>query len=258
MSAFIAGTYNSRDTGGLPLTGGGTTRHGVLYRSDGLGAVTDDGLATLAASPIGVIVDFRTDGERLTTPDRVPSSRPFRIVELSLLEGAMAGPSETDRLAAEADMANALRHVPTLPELYTGMLHHAASSFAQVARLIARPQTPEHPAVLVHCTAGKDRTGVATALLLDAVGVEREAIAADYTVTAANLAGEWADRMLERAKAEGVPLIPAVTDLIASSPRSAIDTVFAWLDDHGGSAAYLRTGGLDDDDLVALRERLAG
>lgn len=90
MSSTIEGLYNFRDTGGLPLAAGGATRPGVLYRSDALSAVTDAGLTALAQTSIGVVVDFRTPAERTTAPDRLPPSRPFRTVDLSILEGAMA------------------------------------------------------------------------------------------------------------------------------------------------------------------------
>lgn len=86
----IDGLYNFRDTGGLPLTAGGKTRAGVLYRSAALGALTPNGLDALAATDIGVVVDFRTQAERDAAPDRVPSSRPIRVVNLSLLQGAMS------------------------------------------------------------------------------------------------------------------------------------------------------------------------
>jgi protein-tyrosine phosphatase len=71
------GSVNFRDLGGLPLRDGGHTRHGVLYRSDALGTLSPAGLAALAASPIGVVVDFRTQTERGRTscPARVRSGR---------------------------------------------------------------------------------------------------------------------------------------------------------------------------------------
>ena len=262
MTTLIDGTYNARDTGGLPLTGGGRTRQGVLYRSDALHTATDDGLETLSASPIGTIVDFRTEDERRDAPNRLPADRPVRVRELSLLEGAMTGAPAAPSRGAEPMDENAMRallaRIPSLSALYTSMLEHAAPAFAEVARLIAVPEDPAHPAVLVHCSAGKDRTGVATALMLDAAGVERAAIVADYTSSQDNLAGEWADRMLTRAETWGVPMVPAITDLVTATPRAAIEAAFAWIDERGGSAAYLLGGGLTPVELDGLRERIAG
>ncbi|RZU66345.1 protein-tyrosine phosphatase [Microterricola gilva] len=258
MSSLIGGTYNARDTGGMPLTAGGATRPGVLLRSDALGTASDNGLAQLAATPIGVIVDFRTDSERQQAPDRLPASRTIRIVELPLLEGALAGPAPSDGPVSTEAMRAALEQLPTMPELYVGMLEHAGEAFAQLARLVARPADPRFPAVLVHCTAGKDRTGVATALLLDTVGARREAIVADYAASEANLAGRWADGMLARLGAMGVPLSPRLTELVTATPRSAIEAALAWLDERGGSAAYLRRAGLSEQELGELRERITG
>lgn len=257
MSAIIAGTYNSRDTGGIPLRTGGSTRTGVLYRSDALAGTTDNGIETLTASPIGTIVDFRTDMEKAGLPNRVGSRRPFTAVELPLLQGAFTSmPSAAD--LDETAMREIFARIPTLADLYIQMLGSAAATFAEVARLVARPADDTYGGVLVHCTAGKDRTGVAVALLLDAAGADRDAVIADYALSETNLAGAWADLMLTRLEAWGVPLIPAITDLVTATPPEAIKAVFGWLDERGGSARYLCGGGLSDADLGALRERLAG
>lgn len=257
MSAIIDGTYNSRDTGGTPLAGGGVTRTGVLYRSDALVGTTDEGIRTLTDSPIGTIVDFRSDFERVDAPNRLGTERSFVSVELPLLEGSMTGMPAAGDLGDEA-AREMLARIPSLADLYVGMLASAAVSFAEVARLVARPADESRGAVLVHCTAGKDRTGVATALLLDAVGADRAAVVADYAQSGDNLAGEWADRMLERAQGWGMPLVPAITELVTATPPQAIEAAFAWVDERGGSAEYLRGGGLSDDELEALRTRLAG
>lgn len=257
MSAIIAGTYNSRDTGGTPLAAGGTTRTGVLYRSDALAGITDDGIRTLSASSIGTIVDFRSDFERVDAPNRLGSERLFVEVVLPLLEGSMTGMPSPGELGDDA-AREMLARIPSLADLYVGMLRSAAGSFAEVARLVARPGEDGFGGVLVHCTAGKDRTGVAIALLLDAAGADRAAVVADYSQSEGNLAGEWAERMLERAKGWGMPLVPAITELVTATPPHAIEAAFAWIDEQGGSAEYLRSGGLSSAELEALRERIAG
>jgi len=254
MTVLIAGTHNSRDTGGTPLRSGGSTRAGVLFRSDALATVTDDGLRVIAEGPIGAVVDFRTDVERADAADRLPAGAPIRTVELSVLEGAMAAPRPEEMTPEVA--RELVARIPTLPDLYVGMLRHGAAAFAEVARLVARPSDPARGGVLVHCTAGKDRTGIATALLLDAVGAERAAIVADYAVSEANLAGEWAERMLARVSGWGVPIVPAVTDLVTATPPAAMEAALAWIDENGGSAAYLAEGGLSDAELDDLRARL--
>ncbi|WP_375385018.1 tyrosine-protein phosphatase [uncultured Microbacterium sp.] len=267
-TSTLDGTYNFRDVGGMPLIAGGTTTPGILYRSDALSELTPTGLEELAASDIGVIVDFRTAMERQMAPDRLPSARPFEIIELPLLEGAFAGAAQQAAQAAAAAgpeaaeaaneaIADAVAHMPTLGEIYIGMLEHAADAFAQVARRVSVATAEPPTAVLVHCSAGKDRTGVACALMLDAVGVQRDAIIADYISSEANLAGEWAAKVFARVTQSGVPLTPAITTIIAGTPRAALEQAFAWIDERrGDSASYLRSGGLTDAELAVLRARL--
>lgn len=254
----IEGLVNFRDTGGTPLSGGGATRSGVLYRSAALDAITDAGLRQFAATPIGVIADFRTALEQQLAPDRLPATRPFGAVSLALLEGALPQPATgADGAVAPESFAAVLAQLPTLGELYVSMLSHGAETFARVARLVAASRDDEPTAVLVHCTAGKDRTGVAVALLLDAVGAERDAVVADYAASQDILAGPWADRMLATVSSMGVTVTDDLRTLVTKTPPAAIERALAWVDaEHGSSAAYLRSGGLTDAELAALRERL--
>lgn len=257
----IEGFYNFRDTGGMPLRGGGTTRSGVLYRSDALSNLTENGLVELAKTDIGVIVDFRTAEERQAAPDRVPQTRPFRTVDLTFLEGAMADMAkqfmQSGAAPSQEAVEQAMSSIPTLGDLYVGMLEHGASAFAQVARLIAASNDQAPSAVLVHCTAGKDRTGVATALMLDAAGAERSAIIADYAQSQKNLSGAWAEGMIHMITSLGVPMTDQLSMLVTGTPPEAIEQALAWVDEHAGSTvAYLQSGGLTDDELAGLRSRL--
>nr|WP_280909620.1 tyrosine-protein phosphatase [Leucobacter exalbidus] len=253
--------YNFRDIGGMPIAGGGVTRAGVLYRSAALGGLTPNGIGALAATDIGVVVDFRTDAERQADPDRLPDARPFKTVELALLQGAMNDMTQqlisSGAAPAQADIEQALSSMPTLGALYTGMLAGGAAQFAEVAQLIAVSSSEARTAVLVHCTAGKDRTGVATALMLDAVGADRDAIIADYASSQEHLAGPWADGMLAQVTKMGLPVTPALRTLITGTPPEAIEQALSWVDEnHGTSADYLRSGGLNDANLNEMRERL--
>ena len=166
-------------------------------------------------------------------------------------DGAQGG----DPDAAAAAVGEALAQLPSLGALYVSMLKHGAEAFAELARLVATGEV----GVLVHCTAGKDRTGVAIALLLDAVGAQRDAVVADYAASESNLSGAWADGMFAVIDAMGVPRTPTLDELVAATPPAAIEEALAWVDrEHGGSAAYLRSGGLTEAELAALRRRLTG
>ena len=258
----LEGTFNFRDLGNLPLTGGGSTANGVLYRSDAISALTPQGLQDLAGSGIGVIIDYRTPAEQQMAPDRLPAAMNVDKMDLPLLEGAFTGMAQEamqranasgDRAAAAQAVQEAVSQLPTLGQIYTGMLEHGASHFARTARAAADADG----AVLLHCTAGKDRTGVASALLLDAAGVEREAVVADYERSGANLAGEWSERMLGVVGGMGVPLTEGIITLITRAPADAIRTALDWVEQtHGSSASYLRSGGLTGVELDRLRARL--
>lgn len=274
MTSILPGAFNARDVSGLPLVGGGTVRTGVLLRSDALATLTDEGRALLES--VGTVVDLRTPQEREAAPNRLPLSREIRVLERPLLEGALAQMAEGSagamaRLAGPgtgagptAEMLEQLRaKIPTLATLYTSMLDHGAGVFADCARAVAAPAASgslsarsPHGAVLLHCTAGKDRTGVAIALLLAAAGVEREAIVADYTRSESELAGPWADRMREGMRRAGVPPLSEIEQLMVSTPASAIEAALAEVDARGGAAAYLRAGGLSKEELSLLRRRL--
>src|SRR5699024_9561267 len=104
----------------------------------------------------------------------------------------------------------------------------------------------------------KDRTGVAVALLLEAAGAEREVVVADYTRSQDELAGPWAERMLEGMRAAGIPALPEIAQLAVATPASAIEAALAAVDARGGAAADLRSGGLGEDGLARLRSRLRG
>lgn len=259
----IEGLYNFRDTGGIPLRTGGATRPGVLYRSAALGSLTPNGLDELAETNIGVVVDFRTDQERAAAPDRLPRSRRIELVELALLQGAMSDMTKQMMPASGAPdpavVEKALNSLPTLGDLYTGMLQQGGHQFGKVARLIAASSEDTPSAVLVHCTAGKDRTGVAMALMLEAAGAERDAVIEDYASSQDYLAGAWADGMLGQITAAGLPITPALRTLVTGTPPEAMEQALAWVDEtHGGAAQYLSASGLAANDLQALQQRFVG
>ncbi|WP_254359759.1 tyrosine-protein phosphatase [Microbacterium hominis] len=238
---MLDGTFNFRDVGGLPA-GEGRVRRGVLYRSDALGGLTAAGLEMFARTPIGTVVDLRTQEEVDQRPDRLPGSREIELVHLPLLEG-MARDAAT--------------RVPTLPGLYRQMAAHAGGTFARIAQYLTAEVDGRPEAVLVHCTAGKDRTGIAVAVLLDAAGADRDAILEDYASSGPNLAGEWAESMFARVRAMGVEVTPELEVLLAGSPVDAIDEALGWIDrERGGSAAYLAASGLSEPALETLRARL--
>lgn len=267
----VDGVANFRDVGGLPLTSGGKTATGVLFRSAALGLITDTGLQELAATPIGVIVDLRTVSEREFQPDVVPQIRPFTQVDLPLQTGNLnpddmlkhfPGGSTPDFSKLPPEQLRALAqkfedNIPSFDSMYETLLQTGAESFAKTAQLTARFAPGTDTAVLVHCTAGKDRTGVSCALILDAVGVERDAIIDNYALSQKNLAGPWAEGMLAHISGMGIPLVPQLVAITTTTPPEAIEHALGWVDQKFGSSTdYLKSGGLTNEDIDQLHAAL--
>jgi protein tyrosine/serine phosphatase len=107
----------------------------------------------------------------------------------------------------------------------------------------------------VHCAAGKDRTGTLVAMVLDAVGVEREAIIEDYALSATRI-----EDMFTRWRARTGEPVPDADELDRHRPRArAMAEVLAVLDERaGGAAGWLLANGLTENELAILRARLAG
>ncbi len=262
MTEIFDGVPNSRGVAGLPLVGGGCTRDGVLYRSSALDGITQQGLDELSASPIGIVADLRTPMERDMSVDKLPQLRHIESVDLSIAVGNMSprasGSAPELKNHLEQDVVGAAEHLlPHLGELYEMMLKEAADQFAQVAGLVAQVESGANNAVLIHCTAGKDRTGISTALILDAVGVQRDSVVKNYAESQQNLAGPWADGMLAKLKAAGIPLKPRLVALVTTTPPKAIETALNWVDKHHGSSAnYLQHGGLSGAQINQLKQVL--
>ncbi len=217
---MAAALQNARDVGGLATPDGRRVRHGVLYRSDA--PLAGDAPPRLDPWPPQHVVDLRSvgesiDGHPLSTPATTVSARPL-YPRLNML----ASPSAEEIAAL------------TLTGLYADLLQDGAAVIAEVAGLVAGSVGP----VLVHCTAGKDRTGVVVAVLLAAAGVAREDIVRDYARSASAVPGIVA-RMAISAPDHlmGTPeaAIAVVLDALASRPRGAR----GWLADNGLSPAVL-------------------
>lgn len=233
----IEGTYNFRDVGGYPSAGGGTTRWGQLYRSDNLAALTDAGRAALREVGLRRVIDLRSEFEVEADPSLLDGLG-VRIVQHPIFSGS----------AQSAVPAGA-----TVESLYTAMIEHSTPAIVAALKHIA--EAGDEP-VLVHCTAGKDRTGVTIALALLAVGVDRETVVAEYALTADNLAGEWVETMTARVREYGVEP-DAVMGLLAGSPASAMNATIDRIEaEHGSVAGYLEENGFTTEWVERLRHKL--
>lgn len=227
----IEGTHNFREA--AP----GVLRPGTLYRSDALDRLTDRGRDALAQLGIGLVIDLRSDLDlRIGGPDRLDGTGAAYIRHEILSGGVNLDPQTLDLRAVYRDV----------------LVGHAREVGAAI-RSIAEADGP----VVVHCTAGKDRTGLVVALTLAALGVDYDTLAADYARTTANLAGPWSDAMFAKLREYGVEITETLIEVMAQAPEPVLRHAFDWLDEeYGGVAPYLSTLGIDDGVLAALAARL--
>ena len=154
----------------------------------------------------------------------------------------------------EGSGASQGEHGISLEALYHRIVTTHAPVVVDAVREIA---SSGERAVLVHCTAGKDRTGIVVALTLLGAGVDREAVIADYVLTESHLAGEWLEEMVALIGRYGVPDTPELRTLMGGSPREAIEVALDEVERrHGTVREYLLASGLTRDELEALESLL--
>ncbi len=247
MRLDIHGTFNFREPSGL-LAYGGRIRSGVLYRSDALARLGERGRQQLSELGVRRIIDLRGTFETEAMPDDVAGLQLERTALPIDTRDAIPFWTDTDAHAAIGTAA-----MERLNRMYSELLAQNGQAFATAVQLIAAQDGP----TLVHCTAGKDRTGVLVALLLSAVGVEREAVLADYELSQSYLAGEWLDRMIALLQSHGIPDSPDLRLVMGGSPRSVLAGALAELDrQYGDPAGYLQSNGVSADELARLHKLL--
>jgi protein tyrosine/serine phosphatase len=248
----LDGAANVRDLGGMPLHGGGTTAVGRLIRADNLQELSPADVKKLVDEiGVTVVVDLRSVTE-LTVEgpaplDAVPGVRHAHHPVLPELGSA------TD-VVAEAILARRERDTSRYPANpltghYLGYLEDRPEEVVAALRSVATADG----AAIVHCAAGKDRTGVVVALALGAAGVRPEAIVADYVAT-----GERVHQIIGRLRRR-----PIYADDITSKPPAMhlpqAETMRAFLEQleerFGGADGWLRRHGLGDD-LARLHAKL--
>ncbi|GAA4370908.1 tyrosine-protein phosphatase [Agromyces bauzanensis] len=229
----IPGTYNFRDVGGLPAVGG-RVREGVLFRSDGLHRLGNEGRAQLRRLGVGRVIDLRDENEAAVMPDDL-DGLDVEVLRLPVFEGSGASQG------ARGISLDALYH-----RIVTQHTSVVVGALREIAGASER-------SVVVHCTAGKDRTGVVVALALSAVGVHRDAVIEDYARTEANLAGEWLEQMVALIGENGIPDTPELRVLMGGSPPEAIEGMLYTVErTHGSTREYLLAAGLALHELAAL------
>ena len=232
------GCLNARDLGGYATADGRETRWGAVIRSDSPAALTEAGRAALAGYGVRAIVDLRLPQELADYPNPFaePGDHGIAYTNVSFIDPAAAPPDA----------------VTTLAEDYLQMLDRYRAGVAEAMAAIAG--APDG-AVVIHCAAGKDRTGLISALLLGLVGVPAETIAADYAMTAELLRPrerEWLESCPPEERAEREAMIGRY----APTAEVMLEVLDGLVERYGGVEAYLLAAGVPRGDLERLRDRL--
>lgn len=245
----LQGAMNCRDLGGYRTTEGRIVRTGALFRSDRLSDLTENDLEELASHGIRTVVDFRTEAEAGRDRSRlwasVTTHAPLPI---------------GDEIAQQHDFVERLK----LGEVTEVTHDDVADSYREILddhhekyqAFMALAIDVDHLPLLFHCTAGKDRTGVAAAIILEACGVERVTVLDDYELTNELRAQHRIEQLRPSLEAAGVD-VEAVRPAL-SAPRPAMASALAHLDSaHGGAAGYIAdTLGLGHEGVATLRANL--
>ena len=219
------GCINVRELGGLPLEGGGSTAFGVAVRADSIRSLTDGGWRALADYGVRVAVDLRGDDELALDP---PGDVPIEVV----------------REPVPGDTVPIVREWPSMLEAYRGLLEEFAPRFAATVTRVARSEEP----VVIHCQGGRDRTGLAVALMLRLAGVPLDVIAADHALSDENWAphhAQWISEAPDEGEQERRRRITRPAGETMARVVESIDP-----------RAYLLAGGADERDLDTLVVRL--
>src|SRR3954449_1225085 len=234
----LAGASNFRDLGGYPTKDGRTVRWRQIFRSNHLGHLTETDIAALRPLGLKSAFDFRGTEERTAAmcglAEIAVHSLPIEPTVVAALRGRLA---ERGRLSPD-DALEVMR------DSYRNYVHYSTASFrALFAHLVE-----DHAPLVIHCTAGKDRTGFACALILHTLGVSQDIISEDYLLT---------NRFYRRDPNHSTDLPDDIRQVLGSVQASFLAAAFEAIDaDYGDLETYLRDGlGLGKAERAHLEAR---
>ena len=237
--ALLQGASNFRDLGGYRSADGRRVRRGQIFRSDHLAGLTSEDLARLASLGIGHSLDFRGAAECAATPYDIPGvQRVALTIEPTVIARMQA-------LVAQGVVPTAEETVELMRETYRDFVNRNADTYGRFMKHLLEQPTPQ----VFHCTAGKDRTGFAAALVLSALGVDRATIEHDYLLT---------NQLYKRdARLEGQGH-PQVMKVLWQVQPEFLHAAFEAVDaQHGGMTDYLHGAiGLTPQELAELQHML--
>lgn len=239
----LEGCLNFRDLGGYPTRDGRKLAWRRVYRSDGLHHLSGGDVVRLRDElRVSDLIDLRSSAE-LELDGRGPLERePMAFHHLPLFDGERPSSLSPDMQKRIDEMK--------LSERYWGLAEMAKQAIGRVVRVIAESKG----GAVYHCAAGKDRTGVISAIVLSAVGVADELIVADYALSQQNL-----DAIIERLNAsEGYKnMFEALPpDTLHAEPETMVELLARFDTGYGGVLGYLESAGVGADVIERLRENV--
>lgn len=252
------GAVNFRDVGGYRNGDGRHVRWGQVYRSDELDGLSTTDLKLFSSLDVKLLCDFRSPGEVGRNPDRLPANDPPEVLHLPIYDPENDVESLITQAITSGDhelqdrLLGGGRNEQLLVDAGRTLVLDATEQYSACLRRLADPASL--PA-LTHCTAGKDRTGFSSAILLLALGVPEDTVMQDYL-----LSNVYRAEANERTIASVAPLmrdpelLRPVLEVRPEYLQASFDTI---REVYGDVATYLRDGlGLDDATLRALRTNL--
>ncbi len=236
----LSGAFNFRDLGGYVGRDGRVTRWGTLFRSDTLHELTETDVALLRSLGLVTVIDLRTSRELERTGRGPLAPEPVAFRHLSLIRDG-----EGEAMAAPGLLGE------ELSERYLWYLDVGRESLVDALALVSEPASLP---LVFHCAAGKDRTGVLAALVLDILDVADEVIVADYLITAGRM-----ELILGRYRSD-----PLLAERMASVPPSRFgveaETMVRFLGQldarFGGARAWAVAAGVPPEALDRMAELL--
>ena len=249
--ARLAAAPNFRDLGGMKAAHGARIAHGKLFRSEAIVAPRAEDEAVLASYGIRVVCDLRGEPERASAPNDWWRARGAAVLAMDITAD-IRGTAHWEAMRNDPGEAGA---VALMRLTYRALPEAAATHLRRVFACIENGELP----LIIHCTAGKDRTGVVVALLLSALGVPREEIYADYLASGLYQSPLVIERTREIMRAGlGRDVKSAALRAICGVRQDYLDASFAVIEEaHGSVETYLTEfAGLDEPRRERVRARL--
>jgi protein-tyrosine phosphatase len=233
----LVGSYNFRDLGGYRTADGRATQWGQLFRSDTLSELTGADLQLLRDLGLTTVIDLRTSVEVQRTGSRLTDAASVRYLHASMLE---SGSDTSSPIMQES-----------LPERYLWFLDVGRRALVDALTVIGDESS--RPLVF-HGTAGKDRTGVLAALVLDILGVERKFIVEDFTFTARRM-----ELILARIRrnSDDAKWIDEIPEFLLRAEAATMEAFLNLLDEHhGGARRWALAAGVAEESLSGMSSLL--